>query len=79
MTAFNFKTSDTPLAAWLIVNGIKLSNINNSDNPTEFIFSSSEQERLNDLIFQWDGGNAVGNCNSFYKTYRSLVHKLKGS
>jgi len=74
----DFKTSDTPLAAWLVVNGILLQSINNN-NPAEFIFSGSERERLNDLIFQWDGGNAVGNCNSFYKTYRSLVHKLKGS
>ena len=75
----NFRTSDTPLAAWLIVNGIKLHSVNNSINPTEFAFTGSDQEKLNDLIFQWDGGNAVGNCNSFYKTYRSLVHKLKGN
>lgn len=75
----NFKTSDTPLAAWLIVSGIKLNSVNNTISPTEFIFTGSDQEKLNDLIFQWDGGNAVGNCNSFYKTYRSLVHKLKGN
>lgn len=73
----NFKTSDTPLAAWLIVSGIKLQNVDRAVKPVEFTFSSSDQELLNDLIFQWDGGNAVGNCNSFYKTYRSLVHKLK--
>ena len=75
----NFRTSDTPLATWLIISGAKLQSVNNSINPVEFVFTGSDQEKLNDLIFQWDGGNAVGNCNSFYKTYRSLVHKLKES
>jgi len=75
----NFKTSDTPLAAWLVCNNVKLLSVNNSIAPSEFTFTDLDQEKLNDLIFQWDGGNAVGNCNSFYKTYRSLVHKLKGS
>jgi len=74
-----FKTSDTSLAAWLIINGVKLHGFNNSINPAEFTFTGSDQEELNDLIFQWDGGNAVGNCNSFFKTYRSLLHRLKGS
>jgi hypothetical protein len=72
-----FKTSDTPLATWLIISGIKLQSVNNSINPTEFTFVDIDRDKLNDLIFQWDGGNAVGNCNSFYKTYRSLVHRLK--
>jgi hypothetical protein len=72
-----FKTSDTPLAAWLIISGIKLQTVNSSINPNEFVFIDADRESLNDLIFQWDGGNAVGNCNSFYKTYRSLVHKIK--
>lgn len=75
----DFITSDTPLAAWLIINGIQLHGVNNSVMPSEFAFSGSDQEKLDDLIFQWDGGNATGNCTSFYKTYRSLVHKLKGS
>lgn len=72
-----FRTSDTPLASWLIINGIKLQSANTAINPTVFIFADADSERLNDLVFQWEGGNAVGNCNSFYRTYRSLVHKLK--
>lgn len=72
-----YETSDTPLAAWLVCNQIKLLEVNTAISPVEFIFDSTGKEQLNDLIFQWDSGNAVGNCNSFYRTYRSLVHKLK--
>jgi len=76
MTA-NFETSDTPLAVWLIINGIKRLSTNHKISPVTFAFDSSAQEKLNDLIFQWDSSLAVGNCNSFYKTYRTLIHEIK--
>lgn len=73
-----YQTSDTPLATWLVINQIKLLEIDIISSPAVFIFDSADSKTVNDLIFQWDSGNATGNCISFYKTYRSLVHKIKG-
>ncbi len=75
-----YTTSDTPLAAWLLINGIKRVSTDFKANPVVFVFDSRGQDaynKVNDLIFQWDSGIAVGNCNSFYKSYRTLIHEMK--
>jgi hypothetical protein len=83
--ASQYITSDTPLASWLSVNLNQQPKVNIQVNPVEFTFNVSmkptgelDNDQLNDLIFQWDSGNAIGNCVTYYKTYRQLVHKLKG-
>ena len=73
-----YETSDTPLATWLIINQIKLIDINSAHSPAIFLLDSADNPKINDLIFQWDSGNAIANCVSFYKTYRNLVHRIKG-
>lgn len=71
-----FATSDTPLATWLIINQVRLIETDNSSSPSVFILDNSDPARLEDLRFQWDSGNALGNCVIYHKTYRNLVHKV---
>lgn len=73
-----YETSDTALAAWLISNQIKLSSIDKLSNPVIFKFDAIKNAELNDLIFAWNSTIAEGNCYQFYKTYRSLIHNIKG-
>lgn len=70
-------TSDTSLATWLVMNQVKLINVNKSVRPVEFKFDSNDQQKLNDLIFSWDSSNAMGNCFIFFKTYRKLIHEVQ--
>lgn len=72
-----YETSDTPLAAWLYINGIPKPQVNKLVKPAIFLFDNSEQSRINDLIFAWDSGSATGNCMAFYKAYRMFIHILK--
>lgn len=72
-----YETSDTPLAAWLYINGIPKPAIDKTVRPFIFRFNDIEPQRLNDLIFNWDSGNAKGDCLAFYKAYRMFIHILK--
>ena len=72
-----YETSDTPLANWLSINGIKILGINRRFSPAIISLDNSDFTRINDLITQWDSGNAIGNCVVFYKSYRMLIHRIK--
>jgi len=73
-----YETSDTPLATWLYINGIRLISVKPGTDAI-LRFDSSSHVKLNDLIFQWDSGNAIGNCTVYQKSYRMLIHRIKGA
>jgi hypothetical protein len=72
-----FETSDTPLANWLNINGIRILAINKKLDPVIISLDNGDFSKINDLIQQWDSGNAIGNCAVFYKSYRMLIHRIK--
>jgi len=74
-----YETSDTPLAAWLYINGIAKPKVNKAVKPSIFQFKNTDNNRLNDLIFEWDSGQARGDCLAFYRAYRMFIHILKES
>ena len=73
-----FHTSDTPLAAYLYISGVTLSNIDNSQNPAVFVFQENGDAVIGELILKWENGVAEGNVKSFYRTYRNFLKKIKG-
>ena len=72
-----YETSDTPLVTWLMINGIRKIGTNSKVKPAIFILDNADFNRINDLIFAWDSGNAIANCAVFYKTYRLNIHSIK--
>lgn len=72
-----FRTSDTSLAAWLVVSNVRLVKTDNEIYPTIFYFEEPVNGNLEDIKLQWESGVAFGNCSAFYKTYRYLVRQVK--
>ena len=77
-----FQTSDTPLAVYLAIHGIRLLNLDTSDNPSVFTFLPDKDGNMNDLIAKWDAAfqgkdEATGDCVAFFRTYRSFIRKIK--
>ena len=77
-----FHTSDTPLAVYLVINGIQLNKIDTSLFPVVFRFTPDSDGKINDLISKWDAafqgkGEATGDCVAFFRTYRSFIRKIK--
>jgi hypothetical protein len=67
----NFKTSDTPLAAYLALKGETYLGIEREDGRGYFVFAKSstmEQNRLD-----WNEWNL---CYRYYRQYRSLLKRL---
>ena len=71
-----FATPDTALAAWLYMNGAQLVAISKDGKPSTFDFEDSE-EKLKELIFAYQTGNATGNIIGFYRSYKFLLTRLK--
>lgn len=67
-----FITSDTSLAAWLIVNNTELIEVDTTSKPAIYTLSKPPEE----LLLDWDTDAAFGNCAKFYKTYRSLLKRV---
>lgn len=77
-----FHTSDTPLAVYLIIGGIELTELNTSTFPAIFRFTPDSNGKINDLIAKWGAafqgkGEATGDCVAFFRTYRSFIRKIK--
>lgn len=72
-----YTTSDTGLAAFLVVSDIKLCKLITSINPAEFIFEQDGKANIDDLKFQWETGIAKGNVSAFYKAYRGFTRQIR--
>ena len=68
-----FRTHNTPLVAWLILCGSKINSIEIEGNSATFILESIDTESM----AMWQCGQAAGNINEYYLTYRSLLERVK--
>ena len=78
MTEDSFKTSDSALAAYLIVSGIVLEQIEKSEFPVVFNFKNPKDGTISKLMDDWEDNRAQGNIKAYYKTYRRLIREAKG-
>ena len=72
-----YRTHDTPLAAFLLTEGFKLSRIDYNEKQAIFTFLRDGTEDLDNAIMQYQAGTAKGNIVLFYNSYRSLVRRIK--
>jgi len=74
-----FDTSDTPLAAYLAISGIRFIELDASDHPCIFRFATDDNHKLNDLLTAWDIGTPTGDCRAFARTYRGYIRRIKAA
>ena len=67
-------TKDTLLATWLYMNGLKLEEVT-KDDPAQMVFIAPNEE-LSDLIKQFEN-NPHGNVITFFRSYKTLLSKIK--
>lgn len=72
-----FKTSDSALAAYLIVCGVELEETEKGEFPVVFRFKNKKDGAIGKLIDDWEDNRAQGNIKAYYKTYRRLVREAK--
>ena len=70
-----YKTTDTALAAYLRVEGIKLLGVDTETYPAVFIFESAPQ--IAEYKRQWECGVAEGNLKGFFISYRQCLKMVK--
>lgn len=72
----NYKTSDTPLAAYLIYIGYPLTNIKKTNNKFYFYFDNSTNG-LSEAVFAFESGNAQGNIPVYFEAYMRLIRIIR--
>lgn len=73
-----FSTPNTALAAWLYSQGFDLLEIDNTNFPTVFHFEDSSKA-LHSAVRDFQVGRAEGDIVAFYRAYKVLLDKIKGS
>jgi len=78
----HYRTSNTPLAAYLQTEGYALVDVITSPhrfypNEIEAVFLFENNKDINDFARRWATGKAEGDLNLFYHIYRTTVHKAK--
>ncbi len=68
-----YTTSDTALAAFLAISGIKLIELKTTTNPAVYTFESNGT--LQELVTQWE--SELSPHRQFYNTYRSFIRQIK--
>jgi len=71
-----FRTTDTALAAWLIIKGIRLEKIDTEGFPASFAFDSANGD-LQELTDAFNYGIAEGNILQFFRAYKYLLSEIK--
>lgn len=72
-----FRTSDTPLAAYLLSEGFNLLDIDYS-NTKRFVFVfANDSKKLADFTRQYHLAKARGNIVSFFSAYKHLLFKIR--
>lgn len=69
-----FRTYNTPLVAWLLINGCSIRTIKLEGNSAVFYLTKPN----NGLVDQWTDGSASGNITEFYRSYRTLLEQVMG-
>ena len=72
-----YKTPDTPLAAYLIYLGFPLVDAKLNHNKYYFHFDS-DHNGFQEAIFAFKSGNAQGNIPAYSDAYQRLVDIIKG-
>jgi len=71
----SFTTTDTGLAAFLVVCGLKVSKLDTASSPAVFTFENNSLHDTERLQFEWDNG--LTPLKTFYLTYRSFIRQIK--
>ena len=73
-----FDTSDISLAAFLYASGIELAEVSDNRFPTIFAFMLANN-KIEELIADFQRGEATINVTAYYRAYKYLISRLKGS
>lgn len=72
-----YRTHDTPLAAYLLLEGFQLERIEYMGEKATFVFAGAQADGFYRAILQYHAGLAQGNIVSYYSVYRHLVRRIK--
>lgn len=72
----DFRTSDTPLAAYLISEGFEPLDIDYSNPKRADIIFPNDSSSMITFIREYQLSKAVGNITSFYNAHRYLIHLI---
>lgn len=70
-----FKTSDTQIAAYFVISGIKLVKIDISDFPAVFNFENPRDGTIAHLLDLWEDG--ITPMKAYINTYKRLTREAK--
>lgn len=71
-----YRTTFTPLAAWLITEGFELLEADFSDPRSVVFLFKNDTQALEQAVMDYKTTRAVGNINLFYENYRKLLAKI---
>lgn len=69
-----YRTYNTPLVAWLLINGCTIARINLEGSSAVFYLTNVKET----IVEKWHNGTALGNVTEYYRSYRSLLEQIKG-
>jgi len=72
-----FRTSDTPLAAYLIEQGFGTPEIEYNNGSRAFFIFSRENSKIEQAIADYDRAKAKGNIVLFFQAYQTLLRRIR--
>lgn len=72
-----YKTKNTPLSAWLILQKCKLLTVEKDGNRSYFYFRDTPA--LRDAVELWKSGKPLGDTRGFYEAYRKVLEMVKNN
>lgn len=72
-----YQTTDTALAAYLVIEGYKLLRTDNSNPKSVVFYFKTDGAEFDEAVNQFELGTAQGNIVNFYHTHRRLVQRVK--
>lgn len=69
-----YRTYNTPLVAWLLINGCTIAKTTLEGNSAVFYLINVEES----MVDAWHSGGARGNVTEYYRSYKSLLEQIKG-
>ncbi len=72
-----FRTSDTPLAAYLVSEGFGTPDIEFPNGSRAFFILSHDNPKIKEYIKDFDTTKAEGNIVLFFQAYQRLLRRIK--
>lgn len=72
-----FRTSDTPLSAYLVSEGFGTPEIEFTNGVRAFFLFKLDDPKIKKAIHAWDTARARGNVVLFFQAYQTLLRRIR--